>query len=423
MGSLWNRSGTIERYADDLRADGAEAAFFQGGTTSPLTVYADSGESDALPHPVVADANGRWPDIYVPYTTSSEGYDVQVRSRYGEQLSYSIRVPNPNPVDVSVIIPPERQVQTGMVHPEFTNAPKTGYCRLNGKTIGNGTTSGPNSERAHLDTIDLYRYCWNNMPNEIAPVLPVGRGLTADSDFGANKTLTLPSMRGASFSGLDDMGNSPAGSFTGLAFTVGNTTIPGSMLGANSVTLTVENMPAHVHTGSTSTHLGHVHSINGSTTGQRTIANPSIPAAHRHLWGAALGPGNGGEFTTNNNVNLTHTHSDPTVASGIQPGTGAFGTTGAQNSSITGDSPTLDHTHTGVVGGTSGQNDADHLHFVSLQTTALPGGGAPGEGAHAHTFTTDSKGGEQLTPGVGPFVTRAFNNMPVTRLVTWYIKL
>ena len=130
MGSLWNRSGTIERYADDIRADGAQAFFFQGGTTTPLSVYADAGESDAHPHPVLADANGRWPDVFVPYTTSSEGYDVQVLSRYGETLTYSRRVPNPNPVDVSVIIPPERQVQTGMMHGEFINAPKPGVCDI-----------------------------------------------------------------------------------------------------------------------------------------------------------------------------------------------------------------------------------------------------------------------------------------------------
>src|SRR6476620_5593820 len=141
MGNLWNRSGTIERYGDDLRADGAQAFFFQGGTTSPLTVFADSGESDAFPTPVTADANGRWPDIFVPYILN---YDVQVKSKYGEQLSFSQRIPNPNPVEQTIIVPPERQVQTGMIHPEFVNAPKAGYVRLNGKTIGNGLTSGPN---------------------------------------------------------------------------------------------------------------------------------------------------------------------------------------------------------------------------------------------------------------------------------------
>jgi len=400
MGSLWNRSGTIERYADDLRADGAQAFFFQGGTTTPLSVYADSGESDALPHPVEADVNGRWPDIFVPYTTSSEGYDVQVLSRFGETLSYSRRIPNPNPVDVSVIIPPERQVQTGMIHPEFINAPKPGYCRLNGKTIGNGTTSGPNSERANPDTIDLFTYCWNSMPDEIAPVLPGGRGASAASDFGSNKTLGLPSMRGATFAGLDDMGNSPAGNYGTLPFVIGNSIIPGSLLGANSVTLTIENIPAHVHTGSTSQHLGHVHNGTGGT---------SAAGSHAHTWGGTFG-------TTG--TNLTHNHAVPQVAGGSQAGSGAFGTTGTQNAIASGDSPTLDHSHSVSVGGST-STDGNHAHSVSISTTPLPGGGAPGEGAHTHTFTTDSKGGDPVLGNA----TRAFNNMPVTRLVTWYIKL
>jgi len=64
-------------------------------------------------------------------------------------------------------------------------------------------------------------------------------------------------------------------------------------------------------------------------------------------------------------------------------------------------------------------NNQFHSHSVNISTTPLPGGGAPGEGAHTHTFTTDSKGGDPVLANA----TRAFNNMPVTRLVTWYIKL
>ena len=401
MGSLWNRSGTIERYADDLRADGAQAFFFQGGTTTPLSVYADSGESDALPHPVEADVNGRWPDIFVPYTTSSEGYDVQVLSRFGETLSYSRRIPNPNPVDVSVIIPPERQVQTGMIHPEFVNAPKPGYCRLNGKTIGNGTTSGPNSERANPDTIDLFTYCWNSMPDEIAPVLPGGRGASAASDFGANKTLGLPSMRGVTFAGLDDMGNSPAGNYGTLPFVIGNSIIPGSLLGANSVTLTIENIPAHVHTGSTSQHLGHVHNGTGGTN--------VVNVDHVHTFGG----------TTSGQSN-SHAHSEtvpqaPAVS--VAPTAGPLVVAGSQGGTTGGADADHSHTYSGTTSAMT--NNQFHSHSVNISTTPLPGGGAPGEGAHTHTFTTDSKGGDPVLANA----TRAFNNMPVTRLVTWYIKL
>ena len=116
MGSLWPRSGTIERYADDIRAAGAKAYFYQGGTTTPLTVYGDSGDNEAHPHPVLTDAQGRWPDIFIPY--SGTGYDVQVKTANDLQLTYTIQVPNPDPIAVEA--PPAVDgVTTGMVHAEL----------------------------------------------------------------------------------------------------------------------------------------------------------------------------------------------------------------------------------------------------------------------------------------------------------------
>lgn len=409
MGNLWNRSGTIERYGDDLRADGAQAFFFQGGTTSPLTVFADSGESDAFPTPVTADANGRWPDIFVPYILN---YDVQVKSKYGEQLSFSQRIPNPNPVEQTIIVPPERQVQTGMIHPEFVNAPKAGYVRLNGKTIGNGLTSGPNSERANSDTIDLYRYLWNNITTDtLAPVLPGGRGASADADFAANKTLTLPDMRGALFSGLDDMGNSPAGNFGTLSFTAGNSIIVASLLGANSVTLVVENMPAHVHTGSTTNHLGHVHNVNGTTAAQSVN--------HTHSVTVSGATGNSGA------LDHSHTYVDNYTTPGLGAAGGGSAVAATQTLTTTSSLSSgfsLDHIHSVSASGTTSTENASHTHSFSAQTTAIPPGPSGGEGFHNHTFTTDSKGGEIIPPATVA-TTRAFNNMPVTRLVTWFIKL
>lgn len=426
MGSLWNRSGVVERYGDDLKADGAQAFFFQGGTVTPFAVFADAGESDALPHPVVADANGRWPDIFVPYTLA---YDVQVKNKYGEQISYSQRVPNPNPVDQTVIVPPERQVQTGMMHAEFVNAPKDGYVRLNGKTIGDSTTSGPGSERANDDTLPLFTYVWNNLPDSLAAVSPGPRGVSAAADFAAHKTILPPSMRGVSLAGLDDMGNTPFGAFTGLTFAAGNATTPASVIGINSITLVIENVPAHVHTGSTSNHLGHVHHVSGTTSQNRSPSNTALPGDHHHLYGTATGiPGDGvfvsqGLETGLTGQTLNHTHVETTVIDGaglFQPLTpGSFG--GPHNGStgtVEGANPTLDHSHRVLIGGTTSGIDVGHVHLVeNFATTALPLGGLPGEGAHLHTFTTDSKGGE---PGGA---TRPFNNMPLTRLVTWFIKL
>jgi hypothetical protein len=227
MGSLWNRSAVIERYADDLPAAGALAYFFLGGTVTPLSVYADALEASVLPTPVVADANGRWPDVFVPYTTS---YDVRTTTADGVQLTYTTQIPNPNPVTVDVMTPVVSQVQTGMIHAELMAGVKTGYVRLNGRTIGNASSSA--TERANADTSALFTYLWNNLIDAIAPVSG-GRGATAAADFAANKNITLPDGRGTMFVGLDDMGDVASGSFAGLSFIAGDAVTPGSFTGQN----------------------------------------------------------------------------------------------------------------------------------------------------------------------------------------------
>src|SRR5262245_12922775 len=167
-----------------------------------MSVYQDAGESSAHTHPLEADANGRWPDVFVPYIDS---YDVLVTSADDVQLTFTQEIPNPNPVDVTVTVPPEETVTTGMIHAELINTTKTGYVRLNGRTMGNGASGA--TERANADTEDLFAYLWNNLTNTIAPVSG-GRGGSAAADYAANKTITLPDMRGRALVGLDDMGAS-----------------------------------------------------------------------------------------------------------------------------------------------------------------------------------------------------------------------
>jgi hypothetical protein len=229
MGTLWNRSSVVERYADDIPAAGALAYFYIGGTTTPLSVYSDAGEATVLAWPVVADANGRWPDVFIPYITS---YDVRTTTADGVQLTYTLQIPNPNPVEVSTTTPVVSQVQTGMIHAEFVNTVKTGYVRLNGRTIGNASSLA--SERAHADTADLFAYLWNNLVDAIATV-STGRGGSAASDFAANKNIILPNCQGTTLIGLDDMGDVASGSFVDLVFNVGGSAIiPGSITGINS---------------------------------------------------------------------------------------------------------------------------------------------------------------------------------------------
>lgn len=375
MGSLWNRSGLVERYADDLRAAGAKAYFFQGGTTTPLTVFQDSLESSAHTHPVVADANGRWPDVFVPYIVS---FDVRVTNAFDSQLTFSSRIPNPNPVDTTVIIPPENQLQTGMIHAEFVSASKVGYVRLNGLTIGNASSSA--TERANADTSALFAHLWNNLSNTIAPVSG-GRGASASGDFGANKNIQLPDMRGATFQGLDDMGNAAALSFAGLTFTTGDAITPGSAIGSNGISLTIANMPAHTHTGTTSLDGGHAHTVSASGSGGTAAAATgiSIVGVGDHAHTLAFGTG----ATLNGNISLF-----------------AFVDNVGAGANVTSTAAAGAHSHS--------VSDPTHAHSFSVSVS----GSTSSVANHSHTFTTSSQGSGTV-----------FNNMPISRLVTWFIKL
>jgi len=392
MGSLWNRSGTIERQDDDIRAAGALAYFFQGLTTTPLTVYTDAAESEAHPNPVVADAKGRWPDVFVPYIT---GYDVQVKTEDGVQLSYTQNIPNPDPIDLSVTIPAESQVQTGMIHGELVNATKAGYVRLNGRTLGNAVSGA--TERANADTSDLFVYLWNNVIDAIATV-STGRGASAASDYAANKTIVLPDARGRALIGLDDMGASSANVITGAAFSPGNPNQPGARGGAATKALAITNLPAHTHTGTTVANGSHNH---GGVTGGESVS-------HTHSG-------------TTGTQSANHTHSGTTDTSGshshtvgldgntlggnpVPPTAGSASITTTETTSTDGS-----HTHTF----TTGNNSGDHTHnFTSGANSVGHTHTISSDGSHSHTFTTDSAGSGTAFEILSPVVT-----------VTWFIKL
>jgi hypothetical protein len=325
--------------------------------------------------------------VFVPYVVS---FDVQVKSADDVQLTYSLQIPNPDPVDLSVVIPAEERIQTGMIIGEMVNTTRTGFVRLNGRTIGNPASLA--TERANTDTSALFQYLWNNLSNAIAPV-STGRGASASADFSANKNIGLPDWRGTSPIGLDDMGNSAASAFVGLTFNSGSAILAGSSIGANSVVLSSTQMPAHAHTGTTSTDGAHTHSVSGSTSAELQLITVAVSGT------------TAGSFASGYNLDHTHTVPDSffsgansTSAGGNPPGGSNQVTTQTTSASSGGN---LDHAH--VFNGT-GSITANHTHNIF--------GTAASNGAHSHTFTTSTQGG-----------TAAINNIPTSRLVTWYIKL
>lgn len=384
MGSLWNRSGTIERFgADDLKAPGAKAFFFQGGTTTPWTVYSNAAETIAHPNPVVADANGRWPNVFVPFISS---YDVQVKTADNVQLTFTQLIPNINPTDTFFAGIPF-PVDTGMIHGEVISTTKTGYVRCNGRTIGNAASGG--TERANADTSALFSYLWNNLPNAQAPVSG-GRGASASADFAANKNIGLPDLRGRTMIGLDDMGAAAAGAFTGLTFVSGSGTTPASFIGSNGLTLTIAQLPAHTHTGTTALDGTHVHGGTVSGTTDNENAN------HSHLFSGTTG---------NNNADHTHSYTYHSTTGAALLGSGAsFGT---PNQVVAGNTGIESALHQHGFSGTTGIQSAVHQHtfsaFLSVNNVASE---------HTHNFTT-------AATGTGAIV----NNMQLSMTVTWFIKL
>jgi hypothetical protein len=61
---------------------GAFLYFYQSQTSTPQTVYADSGLTTALPNPVPSNAAGQFPPIYI----GSSAYKVVLTDQYGNQI-------------------------------------------------------------------------------------------------------------------------------------------------------------------------------------------------------------------------------------------------------------------------------------------------------------------------------------------------
>ncbi len=188
----------------------------------------------------------------------------------------------------------------------FTTTAPTGYIRLAGGTIGNGASG---ATLANESARGLFAYLWANLANAQAPVSS-GRGASANADFDANKTLTIPDLRGKS-----PLGQSTSG--------------VGSILGSPYGTLEhTHSVPAHYH-------------------GMGTGATLNITSS---------GSGTSGTFNGN------HTHRIPTnqVGGGASAGVGRVAN--ANNTVGTSDVNTFDNSGTST--------DLNHSHSTPNHTHA-----------------------------------------------------
>lgn len=240
--------------------------FYLPNTLDPVTVYKDENLSVPYPQPLTTGGSGRVPPVYV-----------------GEQ-DYRVRIfkPDNSLIEDIPFLPgaatdagggggtpaADTAIETGDVIWRFSGgATRTGWVRANGRTIGSATSLA--TERANDDAQALFVWLWGqDTGNQLT--VSSGKGASASADWFANKTLTLPDFRGSMPLGMDTMGNTARGFFSGVTFsgTGGGAAVPGSFGGAMRATIGTTNLPAHNHSVidpghlHTATQAAHTHTIN-----------------------------------------------------------------------------------------------------------------------------------------------------------------
>ena len=226
--------------------------FIEAGTTStPQNAYQDSALTIAHPNPIILDSAGRVPQFYL----ADGSIKIRLTDSAGVQqlVADSVLVVGPSSgsggggsVDETTVL------ATGDLKIKYGTGSLTGFVRANGRTIGS-VTSGA-TERANLDTQQLFEYLWGADANL---AVSGGRGASASADWTANKTIALPDWAGCAIAGLDDMGAGAKGRLTSSYFGT-DATVLGATGGAESHTLTTTQIPSHSHANSLN-NPGHSH--------------------------------------------------------------------------------------------------------------------------------------------------------------------
>jgi hypothetical protein len=247
---------------------------YAGGTTTLAATFQDIGLTLPSTNPLVADASGRLPLFFV----ADGQYALRLTDANGIQTSGGFYYPQIPSIGASSsggggsVVDPTTVFSTGDAKWRLEESTIAGWVRVNGRTIGNASSGA--TERANADTQALYVYIWQTYPDGICPVVG-GRGASALADFSAGKQITLLDSRGRAIFGLDDMGNSAAGAFSGVTFQKGNTTTGGSSAGANSTTLQTSNLPPYTPSGTVVVSpIGALHGSSFNTSNQSAATDP-----------------------------------------------------------------------------------------------------------------------------------------------------
>ena len=317
MATTWpaSRIPFIDENGDPMV--GAKLYFYDSNTTTPQVVYSDASLSTAIDQPILANSRGAFPLIYLNPTPGSyrqkllEADDTLVFDDDSIDVPQSATYVPPDAGETS----PSLLFTTGMRIGYFGTSAPSGWVRAAGRTIGSASSGA--SERANDDTEDLFLHLWS-----VDSTLSVsgGRGGSAAGDWAANKTIALPDYRERVAAGLATMGNSDAGLVADSLMDGGETSSDlGATAGADDVTLSEAQLPAHLHALGTLKMPNHGHPVRYS---------PSNEQETRPEGGLAL--------VSNIDTNYAAFTGTPTSTAGQQIGgsgevaiTGAMATTGS----------------------------------------------------------------------------------------------
>lgn len=262
MAVLWQSSRTFETDLNGHPQIGCEAFFYDAGTSTPLVVYQDSALGTAWNQPVETDANGRWPAVFLPPTQ----YRIHVNDPGGSTLYDDDNIDPPQAAD---FVPPDAGSTdptllaiTGDIKAKHGTSSEAGWVRGNGKSIGNAASGA--TERANADTSALFQYLWAQDTNL---VVSGGRGGTAAGDFAASKKLTLPNYINRALTGLLMGGTDPAILASALIDNSKTNDTLGATVGASTHALTIAELAAHDHGGTTNTTGAHTHNYTAYGSG------------------------------------------------------------------------------------------------------------------------------------------------------------
>lgn len=311
---VWQTQPVQIRTSTGAVATGAKALFYLAGTTTDFVVYTDNALTVPHAQPVVANSNGVFPTVYVPYVAG--GYRTRITTSANVVITDIDGIANPAPPSGGggggITVSTEQVFQPGDGKWRCQAGTHTGFVRANGRSIGNATSGG--SERANADTADLYTFLWDNCANAQCAV-STGRGISAAADFAANKTIGLPDARGRSLSMFDDGGNSAANvSQVSPTITTTSGLATATVSSATGVVIGMTIVSANVPAGTTvSSVVGTTvtMSANATATAGPTAARFSLISDAQVAMAAGGSPSRTlviAELATHTHVQDSHTH-------------------------------------------------------------------------------------------------------------------